>query len=224
MFDAMPRAELTVTIPEDVWIGAVSRSYPETRIRVLSAVADEDAGVGLVELAGADVGGVVSGLRRREEVTELTVLSRGRDRTLVQFETSVPLLLFPIQGSGVPLEFPFDIEGGQASWELLAPRERLSELGEQLDALGVEFTVETITRQVESEQLLTDRQQRLIREAVERGYYDTPRECSLTSLAEELGIAKSTASETLHRAEGKIIKEFVEGLGPATTLEATTTD
>jgi hypothetical protein len=29
------------------------------------------------------------------------------------------------------------------------------------------------------------------------------------AIADELGIAKSTCSETLHRAEGKIIREFV---------------
>jgi len=30
-------------------------------------------------------------------------------------------------------------------------------------------------------------------------------------LADELDLVKSTLSETLHRAEGKLIKEFVEG-------------
>jgi predicted DNA binding protein len=44
---------------------------------------------------------------------------------------------------------------------------------------------------------------------VERGYYDTPRTCTLTELADHLGIAKSTASERLHRAEGAIIRAFV---------------
>jgi predicted DNA binding protein len=34
----------------------------------------------------------------------------------------------------------------------------------------------------------------------------------LTGLADTLGIAKSTASETLHRAEGKMIKHLAERL------------
>jgi predicted DNA binding protein len=49
----------------------------------------------------------------------------------------------------------------------------------------------------------------LLRTAVERGYYDTPRRCTLTELAEALDMAKSTCSETLHRAEGKITKQFL---------------
>ena len=48
--------------------------------------------------------------------------------------------------------------------------------------------------------------------AVDHGYYDTPRACSLTELAEEVGIAKSTCSETLHRAEETMIKQFMEDL------------
>jgi predicted DNA binding protein len=56
---------------------------------------------------------------------------------------------------------------------------------------------------------LTDRQLEPLTVAVERRNDDTLRECSLTELADELGIAKPTCSETLHRVEGKVIKQFV---------------
>jgi len=64
--------------------------------------------------------------------------------------------------------------------------------------------------------LLTETQTELVETAIEQGYYDTPRTCSLTDLGREVDIAKSTASETLHRAEEKIIKQFV---GEETTPE-----
>jgi predicted DNA binding protein len=105
---------------------------------------------------------------------------------------------------------PFTIRDGQAEWELTAPQHRLSELGTQLEEFGIRFTVDEIRQQVEPERLLTDRQLGLLLAAVERGYYDTPRECSLTELAESEGLAKSTCSETLHRAEEKVVKEFLE--------------
>jgi hypothetical protein len=56
--------------------------------------------------------------------------------------------------------------------------------------------------------VLTDTQRDLLLRAIEEGYYDTPRSCSLTELAERLGKARSTVSESLHRAEGKALKEF----------------
>ena len=132
------------------------------------------------------------------------------DTVLVQFETTIPLLLFALEDSGVPLTMPFTIREGQAEWELTAPQHRLSELGTKLEEFGIPFTVNEISQRVEPEQLLTDRQLDLVERAIESGYYDTPRRCSLTALADEVDLAKSTCSETLHRAEEKIVKQFVE--------------
>jgi len=55
--------------------------------------------------------------------------------------------------------------------------DRLSELGNQLEAFGIGFEVESIDRYVDPDRLLTDRQRRLLVAAVEHGYYDTPRDC-----------------------------------------------
>jgi predicted DNA binding protein len=67
--------------------------------------------------------------------------------------------------------------------------------------------------------LLTEQQAQLVAEATDRGYYDTPRTCSLTELAADLDMAKSTCSEMLHRAEGKIIEQFLQDSPTATTVE-----
>ncbi|MFW5918296.1 MAG: helix-turn-helix domain-containing protein, partial [Haloferacaceae archaeon] len=184
---------------------------------ILSAFPAEDGGVGLVELTADDPDAVLVDIRGYESITELDLLQRHEETALVQFETTMPLLLLPIQGSGIPLQMPFSIQDGRAEWELTTPHRRLSELGDQLRQFGISYTIEEITQQLEVEQLLTDRQSRIVQQAVEPGYYDTPRECTLTELADELGIAKSTCSEILHRAEGKIVKRFTDGL-PDRTL------
>ncbi|MFB9804505.1 helix-turn-helix domain-containing protein [Haladaptatus pallidirubidus] len=44
---------------------------------------------------------------------------------------------------------------------------------------------------------------------MKHGYYDTPRECSLTELATSLDVTKGSLSRVLHRAEGRIIKQFM---------------
>ncbi|MFB6201924.1 MAG: helix-turn-helix domain-containing protein [Halorhabdus sp.] len=207
----MVQATLTLSIPRRIWIGALSQDHPDSRIRVLAAFPNgEESGVGLVEVDGPDVPAVVRAVDDEETVTDLTVLGRYDDQALVQFETTDPLLLFPIVGSGIPLELPFDICDGEVCWELTASRDRLSELGDQLETLGISFTVEQLHQHVEPEQVLTDRQTTLVREAIDRGYYDTPRECTLTELAAAMDMAKSTCSETLHRAEETIVKGFFE--------------
>ncbi|WP_284010168.1 helix-turn-helix domain-containing protein [Haloarcula pelagica] len=215
----MPRAELTLTVPDDIWIGDVSRQHDVT-VRVLAALPDEDSGVGLAEVTTEDLPGVLGDIESRDPVTSMEILSNTGDTALIQFETSTPLLLFPIQGSGIPLEMPFTLQDGQAIWEITAPQERLSELGEQLDQFGIPFTVEKVQQHVTEEPVLTESQRELVQTAVSEGYYDTPRRCSLTELAETVGIAKSTCSETLHRAEEQVLKRFVSELEAAPSRSA----
>jgi len=207
----MPRAELMITIPEEVWIGAVSRSYPSVAFRVLTAFADDESGVALIELTTDDQTAVVADLVDREGVMDVDELHRGDETLLVRIETTEPLLLFPLRESGVPLSFPFSITDGTAAWELTAPNDRLAALSDQLDTFGIQFTVNSIQQHIEHDRLLTERQQQLLVAGVEHGYYDTPRTCSLTELADSVGMAKSTTSETLHRAEGRVVKEFLAG-------------
>jgi hypothetical protein len=208
----MPTAKLRLTVPEGVWIGDLSRSYPAATLRVLAALADDDGGVGLVEVTGEDPNSVCESVRAYSEVTAVEVFTADEDEALLQFETTSPVLLLPAQGSGVPLELPFDICDGEAVWEVTAPGDRLSTLGEQLDAFDIPFEVEWVQQSIDDDQLLTDRQRELLTAAVEAGYYDTPRRCSLTDLADYLDVAKSTCSETLHRAESKVVKQYLQTL------------
>ncbi|MBX0323711.1 helix-turn-helix domain-containing protein [Halomicroarcula sp. F13] len=208
----MPRAELTLTIPDDIWIGDVSRANADATFRILAALPGEESGVGLAEVTAENLPAVLRDVESREAVLTMEILSHRDETALIQFETSTPLLLFPVQGSGIPLEMPFTLQDGKAVWEITAPQDRLSELGEQLSEFGIPFSVERVQQHVESEQLLTESQLELLEAAVEEGYYDTPRDCSLTQLAESVGIAKSTCSETLHRAEEKVVKQFVDDL------------
>jgi hypothetical protein len=211
----MPEAKLTLTIPERAWPGEVSRAYPDARIRILAAMAEPESGVGLAEITCPELDAIIADIRTHDSVDSMEVLQRTTGDCLVQFRTDLPLLLFAAQGSGLPLELPFEIQDGKAAWTLTAAQETISSLGDQLSALGISYTVNYLQQEVGgSEDLLTDRQQSLVVEAIERGYYDTPRECSLTELAEGVGLAKSTTSETLHRAEERVMKEFA-----ATALE-----
>lgn len=209
----MPQAHLTVKLPSMVWIGELSREFPAVTFRVLAAFPREDTGVGLVELRGAALAETVETLEAYDEVLSLEILERSADSWLIQFETSDPLLLSSVQKSGVPLELPIEIEDGRATLTVTASQDRLSTFGSYLEKLGMQFDVESIHRSVEStEQLLTESQRDLLLAAIREGYYDTPRQCTLTELAETVDMAKSTVSGTLHRAEETIVTEFAADL------------
>jgi len=205
----MPYAKLTIDLPEAIWIGEVSRDFPATTFRVLSAVPSGDAGFGLLEIESEAIPDVLDAIEGRSGISSVQLMQRSEDTAIVQFETSEPILLLSIQESGVPIELPLTIRDGEAVIELTASRDRLSEFGHQLETFGMSYTLNRVYDAVDTPTLLTDQQRRLLVAAVELGYYDTPRECTLTELADEVDLAKSTASVTLHRAEETVVKEFV---------------
>ena len=208
----MAQATLAVTLPERVWVSEVSTAHPEATIRVLAAVPGHESGFALVRITAPDVQSVVEDMHDHDQITELTLAQWSENEATVHFETTAPLLMFSSRESGMPIELPVDIQNGEASIEVTGSRERLSDLAEQFQRFGLTYRVEHVRERVHESQLLSDRQRELVLEAVEQGYYDTPRRCSLTELAECLDIAKSTCSETLHRAEETIVKGFVEDL------------
>ncbi len=206
----MPHAKLRITVPPVVWISDVSRKYPDVRFRVLAATANDATGVAEMELLGPDADAVYEEVRECETVTDVTLFDSTPDRCHVEIETTVPLLLSSIQSSGVPLSTPFEVRNGEMVLEERVPQRRLSELGETFDELGISYSVEHVRQEAASETVLTERQRWLTREAIDGGYYDTPRRTTLTDLADGLGMAASTCSEVLHRAEERVMKRFFE--------------
>lgn len=60
---------------------------------------------------------------------------------------------------------------------------------------------------------LTERQQEVLGVAVREGYYEDPRQVSQRELAETLGIAPGTVSQTLRRIEANVFSEFIREEG-----------
>ena len=208
----MAQITLAITMPEEVWIQQISTKYPDVTFRVLAAVPGAESGFALVRITGPDVPAVLEEMDEHPQLAELSLTQVSENEATVHFENMAPLLLFSSRNSGTPIEPPFEIVDGVATIDVTGSRTRVSELANQLSEFGLEYQVEHVRERLHKSQLLSERQCELVVAAVEQGYYDTPRQCSLTELAEHLGIAKSTCSETLHRAEEAIVKRFIEEL------------
>lgn len=170
----MPYTKLTITVPGSIWIGEISRAYPETGFRVLAATTCSPSGVVQLEIHSAEYDSICGEIRGYNSVTELTVFETNVECCRIQVETTVPLLLMAIEGSGVPLETPFEIRNGRMGLEAMLPQHRLSTLSDQFERFDIDFTVDEIRQDDEADALLTERQRWLVEEAIDRGYYDTP--------------------------------------------------
>ncbi|MGM0372395.1 MAG: helix-turn-helix domain-containing protein [Halobacteriota archaeon] len=67
-------------------------------------------------------------------------------------------------------------------------------------------TTEASTRRSVDLDALTDKQRTAIEDAVRTGYYDQPRQTSISELAEKRGISQSAMSQRLHAAEQKLLE------------------
>lgn len=216
----MTHARLIIELPDGPWIAEVSRRHPEATFRILAAIPTEESGFGLVRITAPDLPAVLASMTDQPTLEYVEVLQRTDTEATVQIETSTPMILLAAKRSGIPVEMPVEVRDGEATVDVAGGHDRLSEFGTQLDTFGISFEVRYIQERLHPSQLLTERQQEVLLAGVENGYYDTPRTCTLTELADEIGLAKSTCSEILHRAEEIIIKDFIEDLPAADAVPA----
>lgn len=216
---AMTTTSIAVSLPKSSCFGWVSRQTPETTYRVLGAIYAGDSETVLLSIIGDQLDVVLKTIIDADGKAECNILQRSKREATVQIVTSDCIVLNAAKSSSLPIEFPFSIRDGTATLTLFGSRDRLSAFGQYLEDHQIPFDVEFVGQRSHADQLLTEKQQDLVLTAIQRGYYDTPRRCTLTELAEHVGIAKSTCSETLQRAEGQLIKQFVEELPAETRLE-----
>lgn len=124
-----------------------------------------------MEVSSGTLEAVFEAVESAGTVTAFDVLGRSDGRALVQFETTVPLLLMAARDSGMPIATPFEVVDGEATWEVTASAETLSELGTQLEGLGLPFSVDHVREGVGEERLLTETRAELVRTAIREGYY-----------------------------------------------------
>ena len=67
-----------------------------------------------------------------------------------------------------------------------------------------------MTEWTELFETVTPRRRKVLNKALEAGYFDIPRGSTLQEIADDLGIAKTTASQHLRKAEQNIMQFFIQ--------------
>ena len=214
---------IETTADHDVEFAAVHWDFDtaarEFETRMVVEAHDSDAlDAGLSTLRDHRNMNEISLLRRQDEVAHLRTVAAETDA------------MGAVQGNGGYITGPFHVEGGSETWQVgfdrgtdaddaLADLERdnefdvidrspasLEELQSVVQRVGPAMTL------VEGCRDLSDTERETLEEAVSSGYFESPRDATLGSLAEEFDVSKPAVSKNLRRGERKLIARVVDAL------------
>jgi predicted DNA binding protein len=198
-----------MALPPDVWVHDVSTSFPDATLRLLTGVPRGDRALELGEVRGSNAPTVADGIRTHPDVFGYEELYADAERAIGQYEADERSLYEFLWASSFPPEFPIVVENGEMTVDVTATRPQFESFGDALDATGRRYELLSVVHTDRRESLLTDRQRECLAAAHATGYFEVPKDCTLAELAADLGVDKSTASETIRRATARVVGQFL---------------
>jgi predicted DNA binding protein len=204
--------QLQFTVAPESWISSLCLKESAI-VKILSMKAgDSDRSImHFVEITSdkASAKDLRRELKRPSDVTESDVASVGANRILGTVTSNdcrvCSLILEEKTGYFVgPATTEIDC---QMSYELFLNGEGLPGFLQSLHDNGVLYRISEIAKMA-PERALTSKQERVLKSALEMGYYDFPKRISTEDLSKALGLAPSTISEILRRGERRIITGY----------------
>lgn len=197
---------LQVETPACSWCRHASTHYPEVGLKVVSYYArNGGSALEVVEMEGPRWPHVVKDIQGISTVEEVEVLDSTERAARVRIAAQSCALPAAIEASGIVPQLPFEVAQGCDKWLLISEKEHAKEFYDNLRAQGLGVKV-TYSGEYMPNAALTPRQQEVLEAAVKNGYYDYPRRITLSHLAERIGIAKSTLSQSLTMIESEVMK------------------
>ncbi|AHZ23721.1 helix-turn-helix domain-containing protein [Haloferax mediterranei ATCC 33500] len=211
----MPRVQFRVNgSPVRDTLADASTEFPDAEFRILASQPLDDHLFEIVEVTTSDGDKLVRHFEDAPEVRSFEVIHSHAQTILIRFTIPISETYNALLESGnLPL-YPIPLHDGWFSGEIRASHQQLSAYVAELSAAGVPYQILSVTQTHDSVELLTERQWEFVTAAVEQGFYDTSRECTLSELAETLDVNVSAVSRLRHRAESRIISSFVAEAGP----------
>ena len=205
----MIRARFRLWLPDELWITAVSQSFPDANLRLLTGVPVGDRTLELGETRADDPRAVADAIRDHPDVLAHELLHCDAKRSLSKYETSDQALFEFLGGSSLLPEFPLIVENGVMSFSITANQGNFEDFGDQLHASGLRYDLLSLVHNDESgDSPLTDRQLECLTVARRMGYFEVPRKSTLAEVADALDVDTSTVSEVIRRGTQRVLERF----------------
>lgn len=208
-------ARFTLSTPV---LAATLEQVPDGTIELRGYSTFESGAVGLQYwVDAADAAEFEAGLRDDPTVEDFTVLVREDDRALYQTrltEAGRERSIIPLLG-----EYGVELVDGHRNERNWAVRLRFPTDSAFRDFVGacrarddVSLSLDSIYRKEQydtDEYPLTSSQREALVTALERGYFDIPRQTTLEDIADQLGVSDQAVSERLRRAQKQVFERVL---------------
>ncbi|WP_225335257.1 helix-turn-helix domain-containing protein [Halomicrobium urmianum] len=219
--------EATFTIPSDEFpLGTVFDRLPDVTVELERIIPAQDVVVPYFWVRGAVVDDIEGAFADHPGVVDIRLVDSVSDEYLLRVEwtleyagvlsalteTQVPL----VKAVGTSKQWTFDVRGDDRS-DIAAFQQRCRELDipVTLTKLHALTPIETA-----AETALTDAQREALVLAYDQGYFNSPRDVTMTELGEELGISQQAVASRLRRGIDRVLGSTVSEL-PVAAEEGT---
>jgi hypothetical protein len=186
----------------------LSERHPDAEFMVRGAWPTDGKLRVLIETSTVAVPSIEKTLSAVPALTDAEIRYEAEETLLFEVSTPTPAPHGAMADSGVVPSYPLHLEDGWFVGELTASQEQLSAFRDELETAGIEYQLVSVSETKQSANRLTTRQQEVVELAIEHGYYESPRQCTLMDLADVLDVNKSVVCRILQRAEGHIITAY----------------
>jgi len=198
----MIEARLKIKMPETCAVAAV-RASKKAQVKLLDTTPFDTEGVkSLLQIESQACLDEVLGEIRSENLEEVSVLTDSEARGAFTVQKCIPAR--SILESGCFIKSAQHTEEG-VEWEIVARRPSLLNLTEILEEKNYSFDIKRIGDLEREEEILTEKESRMLEYALGMGYFDSPKKIGIRQVANHFGISISTASDLLRRGMKRLL-------------------
>ncbi|MBD3350731.1 MAG: hypothetical protein GF364_04505 [Candidatus Lokiarchaeota archaeon] len=201
---------LSITFPDKLWLGAVGRKYPYYQFIIRSFIPikqDPFVGNALITISGKNPMSLIDKIKEHPSLKSFFLMEESPTQITINTQTKDNYLLNCIIKNSIIINFPIEITKGIAEFVINGTRDNIDKFIDELNDKGIHVEIKSIGNYTDEklEQILTSRQYFIYNRAKEEGYYNNPRDLTLTELAEKLDLAKSSLSSMLQRIHNRLL-------------------
>jgi predicted DNA binding protein len=203
---------LAVAMPKGAACPVLSRSSGHCKLIDFKVSSRNDSYRHLVELdmPGGDVRSILARIREARSVRSIDVTTADRHKLVAEVVSSGCDMCKAFSSFDCFVMGAYSRSPKEIRWRLLLEQSQsLQPLVERLEGIGLKVGILSIAKLGRIDRLTT-RQEEVLRASIDLGYFDYPRKLSLKRLAEAIGVAPGSLSETLRRAEKNAVSECLK--------------